>query len=121
MFDKSKLADVVKIPATFPHLYRDEDGQPVKFVFELRLETEADTDALQRADIQGNRTAHEKNVERLARLLTAPPQGFDDFPQNGQPLAANVKEFFSEERCEPIVRGVLNLYNRAVMPDELFR
>jgi hypothetical protein len=120
-FDKSKLADVVKVPATFPHLYRDENGEPVKFVFEMRIETEADADALQRSDALGVRSNHERNVERLSRLLTAPPSGFDDFPQNGKSLGENVKDFFTDSRCEHIVKGVFSLYNKAVLPDELFR
>jgi hypothetical protein len=120
-FDKSKIAEVVKVPATFPHLYRDENGEPNKFIFELRMETEADADALQRLDTSGVRTSHEKNVDRLTRLITTAPVGFDDFPQNGQPLTTSVRDYFSDVKCEHIVRGVLNLYNRAVMPDELFR
>jgi hypothetical protein len=120
-FDKTKLADVVKIPMTFPHLYRDEKGEVIKFGFELRMETEADADALERGDSIKKRSAHERNVDRLSRLIAAVPTGFGDFPQNGKSLAENAKDYFTDERTEHIVRGVLNLYNKAVMPNELFR
>lgn len=120
MFTKENIADVVKVNPTFPHLYRDEEGAPVKFGFELRMETEADADYLERFTSKTKCTAHDRSVERLSRLLTAAPTGFDDFP-NGGAVQANAKAYFADEKFSHIVRGALNLYNQAVMPQELFR
>lgn len=120
MFTKDNIADVVKVKPTFPHLYRNEEGAPIEFGFELRMETEADSDYLERFDAQGKRTSHDRNVERLSRLLTAAPAGFDDFPKEGS-LQSNAKAYFADVKFSHIVRGALNLYNQAVMPAELFR
>lgn len=120
-FDKSKLVDVLRIPVTLSQLFKDENGQAITFVFELKLETEADIEALQKAQALNSLTNHESNVLRLSRLLASVPTGFDDFQPDTKALASATKEYFADPRFEPVVRGCLNLYNRAVMPDELFR
>lgn len=119
-FDKSKVGGELVIPVSFPHLYKQEDGEPVQFVFHLRLETEADVEAIERADASGKRTAHQRNLDRLSRLTTAPPEGFGDFP-NSKPVGECVKDYFAEEKMSHFVRGAMNLYNRYVTPEELFR
>lgn len=120
MFNKSKIAEHIKVPVTFPHIYRDESGNPITFNFTLRIETGEDADAIQQQFAGKMVSQHEQRVERLARLLVEAPPEFEDFEVNGD-LPKAVRSYFGDRRMELILSGLFTNYGRAVNPAELFR
>jgi hypothetical protein len=119
-FTSEMLADEIKVPVTFSRLYRDEQGNPVTFNFTLRIETGEDSEAFQARFAGRQATVHEKRVSRLAPLVMAMPAELADFKPNGD-MRKSVETYFAAKKWEHFVRGLLNNYDQALTPDELFR
>lgn len=80
MFDKSMLADSVRVVRTFP-LHKDEHGNPAVFDLKLKIETGEEADELdQSRPLAKAKTGNELNRRRLALLLAEPPASCKDFP-----------------------------------------
>jgi hypothetical protein len=115
-----EFAEELIIPVTFGHLHRDKDGKPITFKFKIRQETGEDLEALRSRFAGRTVSDHERMVARLAAIMLEMPKELDSFKQNGD-MRKSVADYFSNKKAEYFVRGILNNYDRAVAPDELFR
>lgn len=107
------------------------------FIFNLRVQLVEDAEAAQKAfiglsDVERKGEAfHRYDVEMLATLSTAPPEGFPDFPEqlaatNGQEdtLADRMRRYFFPDDLERragmrfICRRAMAYYWDAVQPDQ---
>ncbi len=117
MFD---FAEEFIVPVTFSKIHRDKDGNPITFTFKLRQETGEDMESL-RARFAGRTVSdHERQVARLSQIVVEVPKELSGFKANGD-LRKSVVDYFGNKKAEYFVRGVMNNYDRAVAPDELFR
>lgn len=116
-----EFAEELIVPVTFSHLHLDQDGKPITFRFKLRQETGEDLEAL-RTRFAGRKVSdHERMVARVSALVLEMPAELDTFKANGD-MKKSVADFFGgKPKSEYFVRGILNNYDRAVSPDELFR
>lgn len=115
----------VRVPYTLRR-YLDGGGQPRAenhtLWFEIRRESQDEADDLAKATMLGDRPKSALEVERFCRLLASAPVGLEDFPQGEDaPLEERALQYFSDPCFAAMVRTVLNFYERAVYPSELFR
>jgi hypothetical protein len=120
------VTEGIDLVLTFPLLYKDEQGEPIKFEFALRLIDDGEADDLERESATGDHD-HVALARALARALLEAPKGFKDFPEpvagitNWLPRAAF--NYFKEptKRKIHMVRTVMSRYNRVILPDQMFR
>jgi hypothetical protein len=131
--NSDQIVDEIEVPVTFPHLYKDEQGQPVTFLFTLRLATDGESDADEAAEAQAT-DLHALRVKQLAQLIITRPQGFNDFPAlpDGMTedtesaeflrwLRKEARQFFAAKKWRHVIRYVMAFYDNAALPSELFR
>lgn len=114
-FTSEDIADQVKVEISFQHLY---PGRVFSFI--MRMEEEGDTEYLQQKFAGRIVPLHDQRLERLSRLLKESPTGFDDYPAGGD-VQSSAKAFFGPKKFAHVVRGCLNVYDKGVTPDQLFR
>lgn len=128
---KANIVREVRVIVVYPHLYHElnAEGEPVlddagakkptKFIYTFAVQRKADADL---ADSEAKLAGGKKfsSVEKLARLLTKDPEGFEDFPTDGG-LSARVLAYFSEPGMEDFAEDALLARANAVFPAQLFR
>lgn len=121
MFNSEMFPDTIDVPVTLPHIYKDEKGKPVEFHFSFRIETGEDAEKLQKDALNNSQTSTERNLCRFCLLLDKAPEQLSDFPQDDSPLAMRARAYFSEPKKQHLVWCALRVYDKATMPEELFR
>ncbi len=128
-FKKSDIVREIKAVLVYPQYFeRDDDGKPkldpktgeripIRFKFPFAVERKSYQDLLE-AEQQLGGGRKFGPVEKLARLLIAEPEGFDDFPADARPLDERVREFFTG--MEGWAEDALNARFNAIYPTQLF-
>lgn len=115
----------------WPSIYPEHRTNPI--VFHMRTQLVSEAEEVQRTFLMlpdaetTSELQHKHDVEMLALLSTAPPEGFKDFPAvNGDAgaVAKAIREYFLPEEAERregmkfICRSAMSRYWQAVMPAE---
>lgn len=126
-------ADVVReapVVLVYENLYfeKNEDGTPTldkegrripkKFRFWFEVSRQVDVNLYETERALGNGRKF-TDVERLARLLTQPPEGLDDFPMDDRPLGERVCEYFTG-KMEGWASDALAFRTQLIYPTQLF-
>lgn len=120
----------------YEHLYvqrNDETGEPIldkngatipiKFIYPVAVDRQIDVELAETESKLGGK-ARLKNSQRLARLLTGPPEGFEKFeepfPTDDRPLQDRALEFFSKPGMEDFAGDALVARINMIYPSPLF-
>ena len=114
-FKKKDQITEIKITLAY-RMHVDDKGEPIRFGFVFRNVRDGEA---QEAKVE-QALAQKPELEQFAELLLD-IEGFDDFPLTDNTLAAQVREYFSDDDLAYFYKDALTAYWGTVYPVRLFR
>ncbi len=133
---KQAIVREVRAGCKYEHLYiqrDDETGEPIldaagatipiKFIYPVSVDRQIDLDLAETESKLGGKDKL-KHSQKLARLLTNNPEGFEKFeepfPTDDRPLADRALEYFSKPGMEGFAGDALLVRMNLIYPSPLF-